>query len=187
MNTTFHRTSTILVSALLAVGCATSKKYVENDIISADGTEKEITHSFYLLGGYDANQESTTNVLLKKAQEDIQKAKVPSTVLFMGDYGDDATVSIDAQMNLTEVAGMSYFLLGEEEWSSKNTDTIDELEDYVESKDMENVKLEPENTCPLERIRLSDDLDMIIINSTWLISDWNRIRVFTRAARISSR
>ncbi|QCW99440.1 hypothetical protein FGM00_04695 [Aggregatimonas sangjinii] len=171
-------TSRILYFSLFLVifGCATSKKYVAEEVEINEPITKEISHSFYLFGGYKADKEKATNPLLLQAQEEIEKTNTPSTIFFLGDYGNKAITSIEQQMGLAKASDQAYFLLGDEEWKSKKVDSIKKFEKYVESKDWKTVDFEPENNCPLERKHIDDNLDMIIVNSTWLISDWDRIR-----------
>jgi len=168
-----------IISAFLISACATYAP--QSNTQQAKNTNKTPTHTFYIAGGQGNGpiNENLQNVL----QSYLAKADKESTLLFTGDFVQEGVASeetikaqVAARLELKkDFKGKTYFVLGDNEWSSKNADDIEWVEDYIKDNDIKKTEVEPNNVCPLEYRELTDDLDMILVDSQWYIANWDRV------------
>ena len=162
--------------------CATYDLQQADIARPSSGSLPEVSHTFYLAGGYGDLAESATETNVRLRQE-LESAPPNSTVIFTGDnISPDLenwpidSVLIDRQLKLTEgFKGDVYFLPGNNEWKSFNADKIERVEDLIKDRDLENTEVEPNNVCPIEHRVINDELDLILVDSRWFISNWSRV------------
>ncbi len=172
----------ILICFFLTV--STSKTLSAQDRLPA----KQIAHTFYGLGDYGANQNSA------EAQRNLDAlaAKVASgatkntTVLFLGNsaskkgFPSKGSESYKtAEANLTTLINMAkgfdgktIFVPGDEDWAS-GLSGIENQEKYI-TKALGKKSFLPKDGCPIERIEVNEQVDLLILDSRWAIMDWNR-------------
>lgn len=169
--------------------------------VSALPTEKPI-HTVYLTGstgGITDINEAPALALLKKV---LAKADTNSTMLFLGDQVDkggfpekdenkaqnkSAKDQIKTQLSLVEnYKGSVAMLHGDREWKF-GIDGAERFEDYVEQKYGEEIVL-PENACGDPVIlEISPDIGLLVINSQWFISDWDKYEEINEGCAVQSR
>ncbi len=71
--------------------------------------------------------------------------------------------------------GKTVFIPGHYEWKSKNTKDIEWVEDYIKDNDLKDIKVAPNNVCPLEFKKINDDLDIIYVDSNWFDTNWDHV------------
>ena len=186
MNRSLPKILTSLFVVILFSACATYKPQssLNTDIVSE--VEKPI-YTFYIASGLgnagsDGNPE--TEALLKSY---LDKADKESMLLYTGDYTikngnkSDNKKLLDRQITLaSDFKGKTRFIPGQNEWSSKNTKDIEWVEDYLKDNDIKDSKVEPNNVCPIEYKELTDDLDILYVDSNWFISDWEGIEYINK-------
>jgi len=140
-------------------------------------------HSFYIAGGIgNMNEEGNSN-MLNVLKEQLDSASENSTLIFTGDnVSEDEDnwekdkIFLDRQLALTEnFKGNTIFIPGNNEWKSYNTDKIEKVEEYLDDIDHDRLKFYPKNVCPIEHMVINEDLNLIIIDSKWFISNWSRV------------
>lgn len=181
---TFYK---VTLSTLIILGisaCSSYKPQLADGINEATPANKQLVHTFYVAGGFGkAENGVNTSTILQKLQADLQSSDKNSTLLFTGDYisSDYQNEAHNKALLLKQIdlskqfKGKTYFVPGDNEWSSKNTDKIEWVEDYIKDNKLKNIEVEPNNVCPLEYREISDDIDMILIDSQWYISNWDRV------------
>ncbi|HEA30604.1 MAG TPA: hypothetical protein ENH91_11515 [Leeuwenhoekiella sp.] len=172
--------------AFLLVSCATYKPQLkEGEQPLGNAAQKTPTHTFFIAGGTgngkNASMDDETLSLLKST---LDNAPSESTMLFTGDYispkknnWEKDSAFIDLELKLVEnFKGHTYFIPGINEWKSKNAKKIEKVEDYLKDNDLENIEVEPNNVCPLEFREINENLDLLLIDSDWLLNGWNGVK-----------
>ena len=173
--------------AFLLHSCATYKEHQQISQISPDETGK-IVYSFYLAGGFGNNSETSNAILLNKFENELEKAPENSTLLLMGDNISTVETSwktdsllIEKQLQLSKnFKGKTIFLPGNNEWKSFELDKMERVEDYLKKLNRESTEVQPNNGCPIEHIVIDEDLDLILVDSKWFVSNWSRLEDINR-------
>ncbi|RZS90586.1 hypothetical protein [Aquimarina brevivitae] len=176
----------ILIGVLcLGSACATYQ-------VQTDGTEsmqslqsnKTVTQTVYLVGGYGNTKDKASQAnITTKLKESLSAADNNSLLLFLGDnispkknQEEHDNKLLDEQLGLAkEFEGYTYFMSGVNEWKYLDVEKLEEYEDYVDDKGLKNLEFEEKNGCPLEYRVIDEQLDLIIVNSYWFVSNWDRI------------
>lgn len=166
--------------------CATySTQYAthqENKTVATPAAS-EIEHSFYLIG--DAGLKGKQDFVLNHVAQEAKNAKKNSTLLFLGDniytYGmpkkdapdrKEKEEILDAQINLAKkFNGNTIFVPGNHDWYS-GLDGVKRQQKYIE-KALGKHSFYPRNGSPLKRLKIGDEIVLIIIDSQWYITNWN--------------
>jgi len=180
MSTTIRLTISILLILILH-SCATLEKQV---MISAEQPlpkNKQIAHSFYLLGDAGNSPQDETDPAIKAFESELEKATSKSTAVFLGDnvYPDGLTkdaltkhklqVQLDAAKNFK---GQAIFIPGNHDWYS-GLNGLKRQEKMVEKALGKNTFL-PENGCPIEKEKISEDIVLLVIDSHWYVTNWDK-------------
>lgn len=176
----------ITIIALFA-GCATYKaKYANKKDATPLTSNKELAHSFYLIGDAGNADMGQTIPSLTYFQEALEKSGKNATALFLGDnvypYGipkkehKDRALSehriqtqIDAVKNFK---GNPIFIPGNHDWYN-GLKGLKRQEKIVE-KALGKKSFLPQNGCGMKKVEINDDITLIIIDSRWFIADWNK-------------
>ncbi|WP_456442119.1 metallophosphoesterase [Psychroserpens sp.] len=174
------------VCALLILNaCATYKPQYKSDTKESIFPNKEILHSFYLLGDGGASELGSSSDAIQAFEAALNEAPKNSTAIFLGDNvypkglssNNDGgqlskhrlQVQIDAAKNFK---GQTIFIPGNHDWYS-GLNNLKKQEKFVEDALGKNTFL-PENGCPIERINISDDIVLILVDSHWYITNWDK-------------
>lgn len=180
---TFWRQGLLSISLLFCASCATFKLQQTAETKETDGN-KELSHTFFIAGGLGNVSDLDNSSVWESLGDQLNKANENSTLIFTGDNvtkkqdnWDFDKQLLDKQVDLTKgFRGRTFFIPGNNEWKSKNTEDVEEIENYVKDMDLENVDFFPENACPIERIQLSDKLILVLVDSRWFVSNWSRVK-----------
>jgi hypothetical protein len=167
---------------LFCNACATYEAQYENGSISAPAT-KNITHTFFIAGGFGNQDGEDINKVTSLLHQKLQEANKNSTLLFAGDNisSEDRAWKrdkflIDQQIKLTNgFKGEVVFLPGNNEWKSRQNDSIQRVEEYLDAVKVQEDYVLPKNACPLEYKVINDSLDLLLVDSKWFISNWSRV------------
>lgn len=181
---------TIFVLIILA-GCSTSKTlYSECEPKENFGypKDKKIEKSFYLLGdgGYALPGGTSEGLLALKDYMDSVQVKENYTI-FLGDniYPDgmpekgtkereEAEYRLDAQLDAIEkYDGNVIVIPGNHDWYNKGIPGLERQEDYLQEKLGDQLIWSPKTGCGLEVIEISDDIQLIVIDSQWYLTNWD--------------
>ena len=168
---------TFLSIGLLVHSCATYKPQLKKKYVQSKPNDKEVAHTFYLIGDAGNSQLGGSTPALLAFEKELKKAKKNSTAIFLGDniyeFGMPkknkknrklAEHRIDAQINtVKDFKGKPIFIPGNHDWYNKGIKGLKRQEDYVEDKLGKNAFL-PEKGCPIEHKSISDDIELIIID-----------------------
>ncbi len=181
---------TLIILTVLVSGCALYEpKYREPFEESIIPKGNEIEKTFYLIGdaGYAKPGQSTPALLaLEKYLED-HKQKGNYTI-FLGDniYPDGmpkedkkdrpiAEHRLDAQINAVKnFDGQVYFIPGNHDWYNEGLKGLEREEKYFEKRLKDKKVFRPAKGCALESIEITDNIQLIILDSQWYLEDWDK-------------
>ncbi|WP_190809986.1 metallophosphoesterase [Flagellimonas sp. S3867] len=181
----------VILLLALATGCATYEAKYATPFNKTDvSNNKEIEHTFYLIGDAGKSPVGDLNSTLKQFKDRLQKANKNSTVLFLGDNiypagfpskNDDpsghalAKNHLDAQLStVKEYKGKTVFIPGNHDWYSNGLKGLERQEKYVQKALNSKDVFLPDNGCPLEKIEVSDNILVIAIDTEWYLTNWDR-------------
>lgn len=183
----FQRIAYLFLVVIILNACATYKTQYKNLEIESEYPNKEIAHSFYLIGDGGNSPLGSQSEAIKYFKETLNKASKNSTVLFLGDNiypkgmpkkSDKSRAFAEHQLKVQTNAvkgfkGNAIFIPGNHDWYSGGLKGLKRQENFVEAVLGKNTFL-PENGCPIEKVDVSDDIVMIIIDSEWYITNWDK-------------
>lgn len=165
--------------------CATYKTQI-NDTVNSSFPNKEITHSFYLIGDAGNSPIGSSSQALKAFKTELDKASKYSTALFLGDNiypkglpekETKGRAFAEYQLKIQTEAvsnfkGKTIFIPGNHDWYSGGLKGLKRQERYIENTLGEHTFL-PENGCPIETVEISNDVVIIAIDSQWYLTNWD--------------
>src|SRR5690606_16385131 len=81
---------------------------------------------------------------------------------------------IDAQYKSgNDYKGKTIFIPGNHEWYNNGVIGVAREENYVEALFPEQDAFRPSNGCPLESVEVSENIQLLIIDTQWYLEDWN--------------
>jgi len=183
----FYRFGLMIAVVMFCSACATLKMQVADDVKKAFPSDKEIEHSFYLIGDAGNSELGSSSEALRVFKAELDKASKNSTAIFLGDNiypkglpkkKQKGRAFAEHQLNVQTDAvnvfkGKTIFIPGNHDWYSDGIVGLKRQEKYIEDKLGKNTFL-PENGCPIEKVEISDDIVLIIIDSQWYITDWDK-------------
>ncbi len=155
-------------------------------IAQSDSTlpEKEISHTFYATGNLGYSIDNKNNIVVDALSQMMQNDGDNATLLLLGNNASPNGFSDDthaAEQNISSYikslktfSQNTIFIPGASDWKPglKGLKAQQEyLEDALKNKDV----FQPKNGCPLEKIKINDEVDLLILDSQWALSDWDKI------------
>src|SRR5690606_19049 len=186
-----NNTFVTFLALLILSGCASSDpKYRDGEPREnfGDPAEKQIEKSFYLVGdgGYSPPGGTSEGLIALKDYLDSVKIKENYT-MFLGDNiypigmpeenhpnREAAEYRIDAQLDAIEnYDGNVLFIPGNHDWYNRGIPGVERQRDYLEEKLGDQLIWSPQTGCGLEIIEISDNIQLIVMDSQWYLTDWN--------------
>ena len=191
MKTTFTKLSIAFTIILVLNSCATfdaqysssynSEKHFENNA--------ELAYSLFLIGDAgNANLGESTHAI-KGLEKKLRIASKNSSVLFLGDNiypvgmpskkkkkkRKLAEHRIKSQTDiLKNYKGSTVFIPGNHDWYNNGPEGLKRQQNFIEGQLNSKKVFSPENGCPLDKIKLTDNLVLITIDSQWFLEDWDK-------------
>ena len=175
----------ILFLFILPSACATYNTQIKNNNFSTQFPDKEIDHTFYLIGDAGNSAIGTSTIALQAFKQNLSKASKNSTAIFLGDNiypkglpknGHKNRAFAEHQLDIQTEAvqnfkGETIFIPGNHDWYS-GLSGLKRQEKYIEEILGKNTFL-PVNGCPIENRHISEDIELIIIDSEWYLTNWD--------------
>jgi len=172
---------------MLLNACATYTTQIKNSNFSTQFPDKEIAHSFYLIGDAGNSKLGASSSALQFFKNELSRASKNSTAIFLGDNiypkglpkkGHENRVFAEHQLNIQTDAvsgfkGETIFIPGNHDWYANGLKGLKRQEKYIENILGKNTFL-PENGCPIEKIHINDAIELIIIDSEWYLTNWDK-------------
>ncbi|MFD0798887.1 metallophosphoesterase [Maribacter chungangensis] len=181
----------VLALLLALASCATyTTKYSEARPIADRVEDKEVLHTLYLIGDAGLSPIGGMNPALKLFKERLDTANESSTAIFLGDNiypaglpdPIDSTQAyieaknhLDAQLRTLEnFKGEPLFIPGNHDWYSEGLVGLERQENYIKEMLGNKDSFLPENGCPIEVVEVNDKLAIIVIDSQWYVTNWDK-------------
>ncbi|MBC30004.1 MAG: phosphoesterase [Muricauda sp.] len=181
----------IALSVLFLWACATKKtQYADAQSAIRSTPDKEVVHTFYLIGDAGKSPIGGMNPVLKKFRSRLSEAPKNSTAIFLGDNiypaglpdKKDSTQAyieakshLDAQLaTLENYKGKPVFIPGNHDWYTEGLIGLKRQENYIEEKLDSKEVFFPENGCAMEHFKIGDDILVITIDTEWYLTNWNK-------------
>jgi len=172
---------------LILNACATFKPQYKVVNTNNSFPDKEIAHSFYLIGDGGNSPLGSQSEAIKDLKNKLNKAPKQSTVLFLGDNiypkgmpkkNEESRAFAEHQLRtqtdaVKDFKGETIFIPGNHDWYSDGLKGLKRQEDFIEDILGKNTFL-PENGCPIEKVDISGDIVMIIVDSEWYLTNWDK-------------
>ena len=180
-----------LISLLILGSCATYRaKYSDGAARVDTPSTKEVVHTFYLIGDAGLSPMGGMNDALKIFKAQLDAADKNSTAIFLGDniypagLPDpkdstaayiDAKNDLDAQLKTLEnFKGKPLFIPGNHDWYTEGLVGLEREQKYVQ-KALDSKKVFfPEDGCPIETIEVNDDIVIIVLDTEWYLTNWDK-------------
>lgn len=193
-----------LFVALLFSSCATyTSKYLVDAPMDDSSSGKQVVHTVYLIGDAGLSPENEMNPPLKLFKSALNKADKNSTAIFLGDNiypaglpdKKDSTRAyrtaknhLDAQLKTLEnFDGRPLYIPGNHDWYNEGLKGLERQENYVKEKLKQKNPFLPENGCPIDVLKVSDDLAIIVIDTEWYLTNWDKHPTMNDKCDIKSR
>ena len=175
-----------IIALLVLNACATYNAQYKDVNNQINLPNKEIEHSFYLIGDAGNSPLGESTIALEAFKKELANASKNSTAIFLGDNiykkglpkkSDEQREFAEHQLNVQtgavkEFKGQTIFIPGNHDWYS-GLSGLKRQEEYIESILGKNTFL-PENGCPIEQVEIADNIVLIIIDSEWYLTNWDK-------------
>ena len=197
----FQRPIILVFIILFVNACATYKpQYKDENFVKTFPKEKEIEHSFYLIGDGGNSPIGTQTEALKDFKAELINASKQSTVLFLGDNiypagmpkkGQEQRAFAEHQLKVQTEAvkkfkGNTIFIPGNHDWYNNGLKGLKREESLIEDILGKNTFL-PENGCPIEKVNITNEIVLIIIDSEWYLTNWDKHPTINDDCKIKTR
>ena len=180
-----------LLLLIFITGCATYKsKYIDEKDLQDIRVEKEVSHTFYLIGDAGLSPIGGMNPALKIFKDKLDKASKNSTAIFLGDNiypaglpdPKDSTMAyreakshLDAQLKtLQNFKGKPIFIPGNHDWYTEGLVGLEREEKYIQKMLGDKDTYFPQNGCPIDVVEVSDKVAIIVLDTEWYLTNWDK-------------
>lgn len=178
----------LLISLLITLitACATTKMQVSEDQKpKIENRNSKLVHSFYLIGDAGNSDLYKRDSALSHLNREIKSATKDATLIFLGDNVYEKGIPKKDNKNYkiakhrlkvqTDIGkqfpGNTLFIPGNHDWYS-GLNGLKDQEKLVEKALGKNT-FQPENGCPLEKIEISKDITLIVVDTHWYLTNWD--------------
>lgn len=81
--------------------------------------------------------------------------------------------------------GRRIYIPGHHEWNKKGNEAIDDLESFLQ--DNSDSEFWPNDGCPIERESLSDEVELVMVDSEWYLENWDNYPYINNDCEIKTR
>ncbi|WP_299366615.1 metallophosphoesterase [Winogradskyella sp.] len=177
----------LFIAFLLFINsCATYKVQYDKEHKQQAPPQKEVKHTFYLIGDAGNSQLGQTDKAIQAFGKELEKASKNSTAIFLGDniYEKGLPEKSSSEYELAKhrlqvqidavkgFKGEAIFIPGNHDWYS-GVKGLKRQEKLVEEALGKNTFL-PEDGCPIDKIHVADDIELILVDSHWYVTNWDK-------------
>ncbi len=181
--------------ALLITGCATYEaKYADENFKPENFdnsmlSRKQIHKTFYLIGDAGGDKDGGSTYALDALKKVVDTSKTENQyAIFLGDNIYDAGLppkdaldrgEAERRLNIQldavkDFKGQVLFIPGNHDWYAGGVEGVKRQEKYIEKALNDNEAFQPENGCPIEMIKVSDLVELMVIDTQWYLENWDK-------------
>jgi hypothetical protein len=194
-----HKIAIVFFGVIFLNACATYKAQYGEENRNVSFLNKEIEHSFYLIGDAGNSPLGSSSKALDAFKLALNNASKKSTAIFLGDNiypkglpkkDVEGRAFAEHRLNVqvqtvTDFKGETIFIPGNHDWYS-GIKGLKNQEKFVEELLGKNTFL-PENGCPIEKVNVTDNIVLIVIDSEWYLADWDKYPTINDDCEIKTR
>lgn len=193
----------ICFSVFLISSCATyAPQFKKQTAETLYPSNKKIEKTFYLVGDAGLSPMGGMSDALATFKEYLKTEKTKDNyTIYLGDNiypsgmdpenhprRKESENAIDAQYKaVNDYNGKTIFIPGNHEWYNNGVVGLAREENYVEALFPNQDAFRPSNGCPLESIAVSDNIQLIAIDTQWFLEDWNKNPTINKNCDIKTR
>ena len=192
---------TLLMVMGLFTACTTYKTQLGSQATSFYNNQSldttTIVYSVFLTGNAANTQNDGATPTLSNFKKRLETASKNSTALFLGDnvfplngIGENRSLGEDKllkQLQLTDkFKGNVYVLPGDYDWGNGLNHLLAQ-EIFISAYGKKTAQLLPKNGCGMEFVSLSENVELIAINSQWFLEDWNEHPEINKGCSLKTR
>ncbi len=193
----------LIIFAVIVSACATyAPQYRIEESPSLFPTDKKIEKTFYLFGdGGNAELGESTPALLAFKNFLSQNPSSDNIALFLGDniYPSGLVAENHKERahsehklkvqyeSVQEGVDKIYFIPGNHDWYDNGLKSLDMQEKFIRDLSGDEDIFLPKNGCPIESVEITDNIQLVIIDTQWYLEDWNHHPEMNRKCDIKSR
>nr|WP_321224784.1 metallophosphatase [uncultured Psychroserpens sp.] len=159
---------------------------------------KEISKSIYMTSNIGLEDDNNDNLILKAivdaSQNDSDAAFIAlgNTTRSEGYPKNSEERKLEEKFlksrvlePLSNFNGQVIFIPGKNEWNKGGHKNIDDLESFLQ--DNSDSKFWPNDGCPIERETLSDEVELVMVDTQWYLEDWDQHPYINNECEIKTR
>ncbi len=165
-------------------------------------SEKKIEKTFYLVGDAGLSPMGGMSDALATFQNYLKNEKKSGNyTIYLGDNIYPAGMDIEGHPRrkesenminaqhkaVSDYKGQTIFIPGNHEWYNNGVIGVAREENYVEALFPDEDAFRPSNGCPLESIDVSDNIQLIVIDTQWFLEDWDKSPTINEKCDIKTR
>lgn len=185
----------------LTIGCTTYKTQLGSESTSFFNNQSldttSIVYSVFLTGNAANTLNDGASPMLTNFKKRLEAASTKSSLLYLGDhifplngFGENrrlAEEKMTKQLDLSEkFKGNVYFIPGEKDWGN-GVANLTAQENFIAGYKKKTSQLIPKNACGIAFISLSNDVELVAINSQWFMEDWDKHTEINSGCSIKTR
>jgi len=164
----------------------------------AQTNQKEVVHSVYVTSNTGLRSNEDNKKLLDQIVRSSQTNESNSLVMvgnIVPETGfpdkDNGRKQVEDNLkehllnNIKDFNGKIIYTPGYNEWQEDAPDNIDDLESFLQ--DTLESEFWPSDGCPIESKSLSDDIQLIMIDSQWYVENWDEHPYINNKCEIKTR
>jgi hypothetical protein len=145
---------------------------------------KEVSHTFYATGNLGTQETNQDNVVLKELTKVMERDGDKATLLFLGNNASqngfdknngNGKQNLESYVNQFSAFSKNvYFIPGASDWTSGLKD-LKAQENFLEKALHNKNVFQPEKGCPIEKVKINENVDLLILDSQWALANWDHI------------
>ncbi|CAN1573166.1 Calcineurin-like phosphoesterase domain, ApaH type [Flavobacteriaceae bacterium] len=178
----------LFLVAFIIQSCATYKpQYSSITKQETYPNDKKVAHTFFLIGDAGNGVFKDTIKNSNSLVNTLNIATKNSTLLFLGDNiyplgmpkekdnkRSDAENKLKNQIDIANsFKGKTIFIPGNHDWYSNGVEGLKREQEFVE-KQLGKKSFLPKNGCAIETVNINEDIVLIIVDSQWYITNWDK-------------
>ncbi|MDO1500394.1 metallophosphatase [Winogradskyella maritima] len=166
--------------------------------LKAQDTSKDVSQTIYFTSNLGLEKSSSSDLILKVIIDASKKDK-EATFVALGNTTrakgypkskKDRKTEEDFLENnimkpLEDFNGQVIYIPGKNEWNKSGHDALDDLESFLQ--DNSKGKFWPNDGCPIERETLSDEVELVMVDTQWYLEDWDEHPYINNKCEIKTR
>ncbi|WP_156133218.1 metallophosphatase [Lacinutrix sp. Hel_I_90] len=166
--------------------------------LNAQENNKEISKSVYLTSNIGLAKKKNSTAILKAIVSASQQDKNAAFLALgnsttrkgyvkdkSGREKQEAFLKSQILEPLSNFNGELIFIPGQYEWNKGGHKNLDDLESFLQ--DNSDAEFWPNDGCPIERETLSDEVELVMVDTQWYLEDWDNHPYINNDCEIKTR